>query len=196
MNWSGSAFDPTHHLLLVNANVLPAKVRLIPRAEFADRSTRTEDGDYATQAGAPYGLFRRFLQGPSGLPCNRAPWSLLTAMDLEAGAIKWQVPLGSMKGFGGAKADVPLGSISLGGPIVTAGGLVFIGGTFDPFLRAFDVETGREVWKGALPAAGHATPMTYQLTPGGKQFVVIAAGGHPKISEEPLGDALVAFAMR
>ena len=196
MNWSGSAFDPPHHLLIVNANVLPAKVRLIPRAEFADRSQRTEDGDYATQAGAPYGMFRRFIQGPSRLPCNRAPWGLLTAVDLEAGAIKWQVALGSMKGFGGANADVPLGSISLGGPIVTAGGLVFIGGTVDPFLRAFDVETGREVWKGALPAAGHATPMTYQLTPGGKQFVVIAAGGHPKISEEPLGDALVAFAMR
>ena len=196
MNWSGSAFDPPHHLLVVNANVLPAKVRMIPRAEFADRSKRTEDGDYATQDGAPYGMFRRFIQGPSDLPCNRAPWSLLTAVDLEAGAIKWQVPLGSMKGFGGARADVPLGSISLGGPIVTAGGLVFIGGTVDPFLRAFDVETGREVWKGALPAAGHATPMTYQLTPGGKQFVVIAAGGHPKISEEPLGDALVAFAMR
>jgi quinoprotein glucose dehydrogenase len=117
-------------------------------------------------------------------------------VDLEASAIKWQVPLGSMKGFGGASADVPPGSISLGGPIVTAGGLVFIGGTFDPFLRAFDVETGRELWKGALPAAGHATPMTYQLRPGGKQFVVIAAGGHAKISEEPLGDALVAFAMR
>ena len=196
MNWSGSAFDPPHHLLIVNANVLPAKVRMIPRAEFADRSKRTEDGDYATQAGAPYGMFRRFIQGPSRLPCNRAPWSLLTAVDLEAGAIKWQVPLGSMKGFGGANADVPLGSISLGGPIVTAGGLVFIGGTVDAFLRAFDVETGREVWKGALPAAGHATPMTYQLTPGGKQFVVIAAGGHAKISEEPLGDALVAFAVR
>ena len=196
MNWSGSAFDPSRHLLIVDANVLPAKVRMIPRAEFADRSKRTEDGDYATQAGAPYGMFRRFIQGPSGLPCNRAPWGLLTAVDLEAGAIKWQVPLGSMKGFGGSNVDVPLGSISLGGPIVTAGGLVFIGGTVDPFLRAFDVETGREVWKGALPAAGHATPMTYQLTPGGKQFVVIAAGGHAKISEEPLGDALVAFAIR
>jgi quinoprotein glucose dehydrogenase len=196
MNWSGSAFSPPHQLLLVNANVLPAKVRMIPRAEFEDRSQRTEDGDYGAQAGAPYGMFRGFIQGPSGLPCNRAPWGLLTAVDLEAGTIKWQVPLGSMKGFGGATADVPLGSISLGGPIVTAGGLVFIAGTFDPFLRAFDVETGREVWKGALPAAGHATPMTYQLTPGGKQFVVIAAGGHAKISEEPLGDALVAFAMR
>jgi len=180
----------------VNANTLPAKVRMIPRDEFNDRSKRTEDGEYHTQAGSPYAVFRRFLQGPSDLPCNRAPWSTLTAIDLEAGAIKWQVPLGTLKGFGGSTADVPPGAISVGGPIVTAGGIAFIAGTVDPFLRAFDVETGRERWKGALPASGHATPMTYQLRPGGKQFVVIAAGGHAKIREEPQGDALVAFALR
>jgi quinoprotein glucose dehydrogenase len=180
MNWSGYAFDAERHVLVVNANVLPAKVRIIPRAEFDDRKRRTEDGDYATQAGAPSGMFRTFLQGPSHLPCHRAPWSLLTAIDLDAGTIKWQVPLGSL-------------SVSLGGSIVTAPGLVFIAGTMNPFLYAFDIETGRELWKGALPASGHATPMTYQI--GGRQFVVIAAGGHAKITEEPLGDSLVAFAL-
>lgn len=195
MNWSGSAFDPSHHLLIANSNALPAKAQLIPRDEFSDRSRRAEDGDYANQAGTPYGLFRRFLQGPSGFPCNRAPWGVLTAIDLETGATKWQVPLGSMQGFGGSKTEVGAGSVSLGGPIVTAGGVVFIGGTVDGFLRAFDVETGRELWKGRLPTPGHATPMTYQLTPGGRQFVVIAAGGHAKISEEPIGDTLVAFAL-
>jgi quinoprotein glucose dehydrogenase len=196
MNWSGYAFDPIRHLLVVNANVLPAKVRLIPREEFNDRRRRTEDGDYATQSGTPLGMFRRFLQGPSDLPCNPAPWSLLTAVDLEAGTIKWQVPLGSMQGFGGSTTAVPPGSLSLGGAIVTGGGLVVIGGTVDPFLRAFDIATGRELWKGSLPASGHATPITYQLSPRGKQFVVSAAGGHAKITEEPLGDALVAFALR
>jgi quinoprotein glucose dehydrogenase len=195
MNWSGSAFDPAHRLLLVNSNALPAKVRLIPRDEFADRSRRTEDGEYGAQAGTPYGLFRRFLQGPSGFPCNRAPWGHLTAIDLEAGMIRWQVPLGSMKGFGGSNVKVGPGSISLGGPIVTAGGVVFIGGTVDASLRAFDVETGRDLWTGQLPAAGHATPITYRLTQGGRQFVVIAAGGHAKISEERVGDTLVAFAL-
>jgi len=87
------------------------------------------------------------------------------------------------------------GSFSLGGPIVTAGQLVFIAGTFDPYLRAFDIETGRELWKGELPASGHATPMTYQLKSAGKQYVVIAAGGHVKITEERVDDALVAFAL-
>jgi glucose dehydrogenase len=78
---------------------------------------------------------------------------------------------------------------------VTAGGLVFIAGTIDPYLRAFDSESGKELWKGALPASGHATPMTYAVSTTGKQYVVIAAGGHPKIPEEPVGDALVAFAL-
>jgi quinoprotein glucose dehydrogenase len=193
MNWSGYAFDPVRSLLIVNANSLPAKIRLIPRAEFNDRSRRTEDGEYTTQSGTPYGLFRRFVQGPSDLPCNPPPWGTLTAVDLAAGTIRWQVPLGSMQDFGGAHPPVAPGSLSLGGPIVTASGLVFIAGTYDPFLRAFDVETGRELWKGALPASGHAMAITYQVRAGGHQYVVVAAGGHAKISEERLGDALVAF---
>jgi quinoprotein glucose dehydrogenase len=194
MNWSGYAFDSVRHLLIVNANVLPAKVRLIPRAAFNDRASLTESGEYSAQTGAPFGMFRRFLQAPSGLPCIRPPWGLLTAIDLDAGTIRWQVPLGTLQGFGGSTAPLPPGSISLGGPIVTAGGLVFIAGTIDPFLHAYDVETGREIWKGPLPASGHATPMTYQL-PGGRQYVVIAAGGHAKVTEEPQSDALVAFAL-
>jgi quinoprotein glucose dehydrogenase len=195
MNWSGSAFDSARNLLVVNANVLPAKARIVPRTEFDDRARRAEDGEYARQEGTPYGLFRRFMQAPSGLPCSRPPWGVLTAVDLGAGTIRWQVPLGSMQDFGGKQPTVPSGSISLGGPIITAGGLVFIGGTYDPFLRAFDVETGRELWKGELPASGHATPITYQVQATGRQYVVIAAGGHAKISEERLSDALVAFAL-
>jgi quinoprotein glucose dehydrogenase len=81
------------------------------------------------------------------------------------------------------------------GPIATAGGLLFIAGTFDPSLRAFDVETGRELWKGQLPASGHATPMTYRTTPTGKQYGVIAAEGIGKIDGEKLGDSILAFAL-
>lgn len=77
---------------------------------------------------------------------------------------------------------------------MTAGGLVFIAGTLDPHFRAFDVETGKELWKMDLPASGHATPMTYRL-PNGKQYVVVAAGGHPKVREEKQSDSLVAFAL-
>jgi quinoprotein glucose dehydrogenase len=195
MTWSGYAFDPQHSLLVVNTNNLVAKIKLIPRADFWRDEVRTEDGDYAPQTGASYGLFRRFLQSPSDLPCTAPPWGLLTAVNMIDGKIRWQIPLGSMQDFGGKQPPVPPGSINLGGPIVTAGGLVFIAGTFDPYIRAFDIETGKELWKAELPARGHATPMTYRLGVNGKQYVVIAAGGHPKITEESLGDALVAFTL-
>ena len=141
MNWSGYAFDPTRSLLFVNVNNLAAKVRLIPRAEFQDPKQRTEEGEYAAQTGTPYGLFRNLLRAPSGLPCCPPPWGTLTAVGMTQGKIRWQVRLGSMQGFGGSLDPLPPGAPSLGGPIVTAGGLVFIAGTFDPFIRAFDVET-------------------------------------------------------
>ena len=191
MNWSGYAYDASRQLLIVNTTNLAAKVKLIPRDVFDNPAQRTEKGEYTGQAGAPYGMFRTFLMSPGGLPCIPPPWGTLAALDLWTAAIRWQVPLGS---FDPSNPNVPAGTLSLGGPIVTAGGLVFISGTWDPFIRAFDVDTGRELWKAKLPFGGHATPMTYQ-TSDGRQFVVIAAGGHGKIDEQPVGDALVAFAL-
>ena len=196
MTWSGYAFDPRRSILVTNTNNLVAIARLIPREKYNDRSSRTEDGDYGDQLGTPYGLYRRFIQSPSDLPCSPPPWGYLTAVEMTEGNIRWQVPLGSMQDFGGTHPQqIPPGSISLGGPIVTAGGLVFIAGTADCFLRAFDTETGKELWKAELPACGNATPMTYRLGSTSKQYLVIAAGGHPKITEEKLGDSLVAFTL-
>jgi quinoprotein glucose dehydrogenase len=93
-----------------------------------------------------------------------------------------------------ASATIVRGTPNLGGPIVTAGGLVFVAAALDDYLRAFDVDTGAELWKGRLPAGGQAMPMTYRIGPGGKQFVVIAAGGHGKLGTR-LGDSLVAFTL-
>ncbi len=190
MNWSGYAFDPIRNLLIVNTNNLIGRVRLIPRDKV---SSDKEDGEYAAQRGTPYGMLRRFLQSPSDLPCGAPPWGTLTAVDMAKGTIRWQTPLGSMSDFGDAHGSVPPGSISLGGPIATESGLVFIAGTTDSRIRAFDIDTGKVIWDAILPAAGNATPMTYEIN--GKQYLVIAAGGSRVISEEPLGDSVVAFAL-
>jgi quinoprotein glucose dehydrogenase len=194
MNWSGYAFDPQRGLLVVNVNNLPANVRMIPADKIdadADANTHTEHGEYGWQRGAPYGMFRQFIISSSGLPCIPPPWGTLAAVDMTTGTIRWQVPLGEMA----PGKPVPPGSVNLGGPILTASGVVFIAGTWDPFIRAFDVETGKEIWKGQLPASGHAMPMTYQTRENGKQYVVIAAGGHAKLDEEPQGDSLLAFTL-
>ena len=194
MTWSGYAFDPQRNLLVVPTNNIAAVAKLIPREKLEQATHSGEAGDYAQQIGAPYGMYRRFLQAASDLPCTRPPWGILSAVDMNQATIKWQVPYGSMQDFGGAhEGAVPWGSIGFGGPITTASGLVFIAGTFDPYIRAFDIQTGKELWKGQLPASGNATPMTYSVN--GKQYLVIAAGGHPKITEEALNDALVAFAL-
>jgi quinoprotein glucose dehydrogenase len=192
MNWSGYAFDPARNLLVVNTNNLPARVRLIPQDKVKHDK---EDGELARQKGAPYAMIRRFLQSQSDLPCGVPPWGKLAAIDMTEGKIRWQVPLGSMQDFGGVHSSVPGGSISLGGPIVTAGGLTFIAGTTDPHIRAFDTETGKELWQAELPASGHAMPMTYSAGAYHKQFVVVAAGGHRAIPEEKQGDELVAFTL-
>jgi len=193
MTWSGYAFDPQRGVLITNTNNLVAKIRLIPRADFWRDEVRAEDGEYSPQSGTPYGLFRRFIQSPSDMPCVAPPWGSLIAVDMKEGKILWHVPLGSMQDFGKKQPPIPPGSLTLGGPITTAGGLVFIGGTFDPYFRAFDIETGKELWKGQLPNSGHATPMTFMHN--GKQYVIIAAGGHDKISEEKPSDELAAFTL-
>ncbi|RPI59209.1 MAG: hypothetical protein EHM50_09565 [Lysobacterales bacterium] len=177
-------------------------VQLIPRVVFDAEKMRAEDArlgrdyEYNRMLGTPYVMRRRILLGPSGLPCTPPPWGALVAVELSTARILWQTPLGSFT----RPFDVELasrvreewGSPNLGGPITTAGGLVFIGASIDRWLRAFDVETGRELWRGALPESGKATPMSYQLERG-EQYVAIAAGGGDVWGA---GDYVVAFRLR
>ena len=105
LTWSGYAFDPQRSVLVTNSNNLVAVAKLIPRVKFDAPGSHSEDGDYGDQTGAPYGLYRRFLQSPSDLPCGRPPWGTLTALDMTQGKIRWQIPLGSMQDFGGAHSQ-------------------------------------------------------------------------------------------
>jgi len=138
-------------------------------------------------------MVREPIQSPLQLPCNPPPWGTLAAVSLDDGAIRWQVPLGSSPDILPVPLPIRPGLPNLGGPIVTAGGLVFVSASMDGYLRAFDVETGAELWSDRLPAGGNATPMTY-LGPSGRQFVVIAAGGHGKLGTRR-GDSVVAYAL-
>jgi quinoprotein glucose dehydrogenase len=197
-HWGGVAFDPSRQIVVVPVNTIAARVQLIPLDQL-DTSlvtmNETRLGDqYTRMHGTPY-VMRRNMLINDGLPCTPPPWGSLVAIDLRTGAKAWDVPLGDLASLHPELRPLsaaPLGSPNLGGPIVTAGGLVFIGATFDHVLRAFDVETGRELWTGPLPGGARATPMTYQVAATGQQFVVISVGGG---DEWGTGDYVVAFAL-
>ena len=186
VNWGGGAFDREDGLFIVNAMSVAHVVRLIPRADYAAARAAASKAEIGLGLGTPYAAERTLLTSIFGIPCNAPPWGTLTAVALASGAFRWQIPLGSMAmGF-------IRGLPNLGGPIVTASGLVFIAASRDDKLRAFDVSTGRELWQASLPAGGQATPMSYVAA--GRQFVVVAAGGHSRLGST-LGDAVIAFSL-
>jgi quinoprotein glucose dehydrogenase len=196
MNWSSGAFDPGRQMFVTNVNILPMEVHLIPRDQFLPMENAAKRGELraevSPQHGTPYGFSRQVISAPSRLPCNPPPWGTLVGVELSTGTIRWNVPLGTSADlFAGPLLS---GTPSLGGPIVTAGGLIFVASAMDNYLRAFDIDTGAELWKGRLPAGGQAMPMTYRLREGGKQYVVVAAGGHAKLGTK-LGDSVIAFTL-
>jgi len=194
-NWGGVAVDPGRGVLIVNTQRIATRIRLLTRDEVRAKYGDTPPAyGLEPQEGTPYALERMPLLSPLGAPCNPPPWGTLAAIDLATGAKRWEVPLGTTRDLAPWPLWLHTGTPNLGGPLVTASGLVFIGATTDFFLRAFDEATGRELWKGRLPTGGHATPMTYRLRADAKQYVVIAAGGHGILGTPP-GDALIAFTL-
>jgi quinoprotein glucose dehydrogenase len=185
-HWGGVAIDPVRQIAVVPVNRLAAMVQLIPRDGFDLEKTRAadqrlgDDFEYNFMHGTPYIMRRRILLAPSRVPCTPPPFGTLVAVSLKSGERLWEVPLGGASAILppelAAKVQPEWGSPNLGGPIATAGGLIFIGATLDRSLRAFDVETGRELWRGVLPQSAKATPMSYRLA-SGDQFVAIAVGG-------------------
>jgi quinoprotein glucose dehydrogenase len=197
-HWGGLAHDPERQLAIVPVNRIAAMVQLIPADGFSRRSAEAESDrlglgyEYNVMGGTPYAMRRRFLRAPSGIPCTPPPFGELVAISLKTGLLAWSVPLGLPTADPGLRGALPpgLGSPNLGGPIATAGGLVFIAASLDEAIRAFDIETGAELWKADLPAWGRATPMTYEA--GGRQFVVISAGAGGTFGE---GDYVTAFSL-
>jgi quinoprotein glucose dehydrogenase len=197
INWGGLAFDPDSQTVVTFSMDLPMAIALIPRDDLRAtyESGEFEGYDFARMEGTPYGLRRSLLDSPLGTPCTPPPWGWLASVDMRGGKINWQRKVGSIQDV--APAIVPnleLGMGGLGGPVVTAGGLIFMGTVMDDYLRAFDLANGETLWEGRLPAGGQATPMTYYLDETGKQYVVIAAGGHARIGTTS-GDYVIAYAL-
>ncbi len=187
-NWGGIAFDPKRQLAIASSMNLPFVVALVPRAHLHDQfiSADYKGFEFAVQDGTPYGMRRTAFKSKLGIPCVKPPWDLLTAVDMVHGTIKWQIPLGDAP-----YVHINIGIPALGGPIVTAGGLVFIAASLDDHFRAFDTDTGKLMWEVKLPAGGQATPMTYSIA--GRQYVVLAAGGYK--GDSTRGDYLIAYAL-
>lgn len=192
-NWGSSAYDPRRNLLIVNMSNIGSYVKLTEKNDEELSAREIIDGaEFAPMEGAPYSMERGALLSPLGLPCTPPPWGVIAAVDLASGKIVWRHTHGTTEDLAPGGLALKLGTPTIGGPIVTKGGLIFIGASMDDYLRAYDVETGKELWKGRLPAGGQATPMTYEYN--GKQYVVIAAGGHSS-SGTRIGDYVVAFAL-
>lgn len=205
MNWGSVSIDENRGYLIVNDIRLPVLLGLKPRNEYNQgvRSARAAGvGNrwplIELPTAAPYGQWTEMFFSPLGIPCNAPPWGTLTAVDLTSRKIVWQIRLGTSRdsGPGGLKLHLPfpIGLPTLGGSVTTAAGLVFFAGTMDYYLRAFDVNTGGELWRARLPVGAQATPMTYISPVSGRQYVVIVAGGASNSNDR--GDYVVAYALR
>ncbi|MFW7346232.1 MAG: membrane-bound PQQ-dependent dehydrogenase, glucose/quinate/shikimate family [Pigmentiphaga sp.] len=198
MNWGGVSVVPALDYLVINDIRMPQWARLIPRDETPDptKAASVHEG-YAPQEGTPYGISKNGFMSPLGVPCHAPPYGTMTAVDLKTRKIVWQAPMSTLQDTGplGMKTglQIPIGMPTLGGPLTTASGLVFYAGTQDYYLRAIDVLTGKELWKGRLPVGAQATPMTYVSPESGRQFVVISAGGARQSPDR--GDYVIAYAL-
>jgi quinate dehydrogenase (quinone) len=199
-NWGGGAIDASTGTLIVN-DIRMAQWGIFIKQDEAKRIglKPSTEGEYSEQLGTPWGVERSMFMSPLGVPCFKPPFGTMTAIDLVSGKTKWQVPMGTIQDAAvhgivpGVR--IPLGMPTMGGPLVTKGGLTFFHGTLDYYTRALDNDTGEELWRGRLPVGGQGAPMSY-VGKDNKQYVVVVAGGATRTgTNDNRGDFVIAYAL-
>ena len=196
--WGGISVDPARQVAIANPMALPFVSKLMPRGPgnpmeppAAGQGTGSEVG-IQPQYGVPYGVTLNPFLSPFGLPCKQPAWGYISAVDLKTNEVVWKKRIGTVRDSSPLPLPFKMGMPMLGGPISTAGNVLFIGATADNYLRAYNMSNGEKLWQARLPAGGQATPMTYEVN--GKQYVVISAGGHGSFGTK-MGDYIVAYAL-
>jgi quinoprotein glucose dehydrogenase len=205
IDWGGVSIDKKRGLMIVNNNQVANYNRLIPR-KIADQmgvqpmtaAHMSDVGGPVPQKGVPYAAHVTPFLSPLAIPCQQPPYGRINAVDLKTGKMVWSRVFGTSRDSGPLTLPtflpIPMGVPNIGGSVTTASGLVFIGATQEHAFRAYDVTTGRELWRARLPAGGNAQPSTYWSAKSGRQFVVIPAGGHGAMLSGS-SDAMIAYAL-
>ncbi|SFR72837.1 quinoprotein glucose dehydrogenase [Mitsuaria sp. PDC51] len=198
-NWGSIAVDPVRGIAFTTPAVLAFTSQLVPRRDDSSQLVQDEGPPSGSlpalneNFGAPFASRMKPFTSPLGVPCQAPPWGTVAGVDLNEGRIVWRHRNGTVRDLSPLPLPLRLGVPSLGGPLMTAGGLAFLSGSMDDYVRAYDVNDGRVVWESRLPAGGQATPMTY-LGADGRQYLLVVAGGHGSTGTKP-GDHVRAYAL-
>lgn len=194
-NWGSVAVDPERQIMFGMPTYLAFTSRLVPRADIPPKGEGEKGSEQGLNRneGAPYGVVMGPFVSPLGIPCQAPPWGYVAGVDLRSGKIAYKLKNGTVHDMTPLPLPFKVGVPGIGGPMLTKGGVAFLGAAVDDYLRAYDVTTGRQLWQARLPAGGQSTPMTYQ-TADGRQFVVMVAGGHGSVGTRP-GDYIIAYAL-
>jgi quinoprotein glucose dehydrogenase len=192
-NWGSVAVDPEKQQMFGMPTYLAFTSQLVPRADIPPKGQDQKGSEQGLNRndGAPYGVLMGPFLGPLGIPCQAPPWGYVAGVDLKTGEIAYKHRNGTVYDMTPLPLPFKVGVPGIGGPMITKGGVAFLGAAVDNYLRAYDLATGRELWKGRLPAGGQSTPMTYSVADG-TQYVVIVAGGHGSVGTKP-GDYIIAY---
>ncbi|WP_106478057.1 glucose/quinate/shikimate family membrane-bound PQQ-dependent dehydrogenase [Phytohalomonas tamaricis] len=194
-NWGGIAVDPERQAIFTGAKYLAFVSRLVPREEVQEGEQSATEQGLQPNKGAPYAVELGPLMSVLNVPCQAPPWGDVAGINLNGAEVAWMHRNGTTRDSMPLSLPIPLkvGVPALGGPLTTGGGVSFLSGTLDQYLRAYDITTGDELWKGRLPAGGQSTPMTYTGNDG-RQYVLIVAGGHGTFGGK-MGDYVIAYAL-